>query len=139
MSGTQGAARGGIKPGAAAKPFSIRLTESERALLLARADKLPLGTYARNVLLDEAERAPRARMNRVPAPVKDHEALAKVLAALGQSRIANNLNQLAKAVNIGALPVSAEVEQEISGACSAVASMRHHLMRALGFREEDAQ
>lgn len=71
-------------------------------------------------------------MRRAPTPVKDHEALARVLAALGHTRIANNLNQLAKAVNIGVLPVNAETESDISEACAAVTSMRRDLMQALG-------
>ena len=83
------------------------------------------------------EQAPRTKTKRAPAPVKDYEALAKVLAAFGQSRIANNLNQLAKAVNIGALPVSEEVEKDISGACAAVSAMRRDLMCALGLKLGD--
>jgi len=35
-------------------------------------------------------------------------------------------------VNIGALPVTAETEQEIVEACAAVADMRHNLWFALG-------
>lgn len=60
----------------------------------------------------------------------------RVLAALGQSRIANNVNQLAKAVNIGTLPVTPETEQDIGEACSAVKAMRADLMRALGLSGE---
>lgn len=119
-------------PGKAAKPFSIRLTEDEKRLLLECAGRLPLSTYVRNLLLDGSTRAARRR----PAnPVKDHQALARVLAALGQSRIANNLNQLAKAANIGALPVTPETEEEISEAYTAVLAMRDDLMRALGLAE----
>ncbi|MGE0282901.1 MAG: hypothetical protein AB7P20_20120 [Rhizobiaceae bacterium] len=64
-------------------------------------------------------------------PVKDCEALARVLAALGQSRIANNLSQLAKAMNIGALPMTPETESEIVAACAAVIAMRGELMRRI--------
>jgi hypothetical protein len=120
-------------PGAAARPFSIRLTDEERRLLAARAGVQPLGAYVRNVILDDAFQAPRQRMRRAPTPVRDHEALARVLAALGQSRLSSNLNQLAKAVNIGALPVTPETEQEISDACIAISTIRRDLMRALGF------
>lgn len=56
--------------------------------------------------------------------MKDHAALARVLAALGQSHIAGNLNQLAKAAHIDALPVTPETEQEIGNACAAVLAMR---------------
>jgi hypothetical protein len=121
-----------IRPGAAAKPFSIRLTEDERRSLLERAGKLPLGAFIRDLILADISQTPRRR---VANPVKDHEALARVLAAFGQSRIANNLNQLAKAVNIGALPVTEETEGEITEACAAVVAMRRDLMRALGLPE----
>lgn len=121
-----------IRPGAAAKPFSIRLTEDERCSLLERAGKFPLGVFIRDLIFADGTRAPRRQMAN---PVKDHEALARVLAALGQSRIANNLNQLAKAVNIGALPVTVETEREIMQACAAVVAMRRDLMRALGLPE----
>lgn len=43
------------------RPFSIRLTEDERRLLLARAGRLPLGTYVRDVILAESSHAKRAR------------------------------------------------------------------------------
>jgi hypothetical protein len=119
-------------PGDAAKPFSIRLTEDEKRLLLERAGNLPLSTYVRDLIVDDTRRVTRRRF---ASPVKDQEALARVLAALGQSRIASNLNQLAKAANIGALPVTPETEQEISNVCAAVLAMRGDLMRALGLVE----
>ena len=62
--------------------------------------------------------------------------LAKLLALLGSSRIANNLNQLAKAVNIGSLPVVEETEKDIRSACADVAVMRKELLRALGQRSD---
>ena len=40
--------------------------------------------------------------------------LAKLLGVLGKSRIANNINQLAKAANSGSLPVNEEVLQSIN-------------------------
>lgn len=119
------------------KPFSIRLTDGEKRLLLDRAGQLPLGVYVRQLILEQAAQAPRRRQRRVRTPVQDHDALARVLAALGQSRIANNLNQLAKAVNIGALPVSLEAEQDINEGCAAVIAMRRDLMRALGLANRD--
>lgn len=122
-------------PGEAAKPFSIRLTEDEKRLLLERAGTLPLGSYLRNLALGDGPGAPRRR---TANPVKDHEALARVLAVLGQSRIASNLNQLAKAAHIGALPVTPETEQEIGNACAAVLAMRADLMRALGLMDGGA-
>jgi len=55
-----------------------------------------------------------------------------VLAALGKSRVANNLNQLAKAVHTGSLPVTPETEEEIKSACRDVRRMRTDLLTALG-------
>lgn len=117
------------KPGAAAKPFSIRLTEEERRHLAEQAGRQPLATYVRDLVLARSAQASRQRQR---GKVKDDESLARVLAALGQSRIANNLNQLAKAVNFGILPVTPETEQDLSNACVAVVAMRRDLMSALG-------
>lgn len=66
------------------------------------------------------------------SPVWDAEALGRVLGALGQSRLSSNLNQLAKAVNTGSLPVTPETEADLVAACRDVAAMRSLLMRALG-------
>lgn len=117
------------------RPFSIRLTEAEKRLLLERAGRVPLGAYIRNALLSGEAQAKRRR---VANAVADDAALARVLAMLGQSRLSNNLNQLAKAVNIGALPVTPETEAEIAEACRAVSAMRGDLVRALGFVEGGA-
>jgi hypothetical protein len=118
-----------INPGAAAKPFSIRLTDDERQFLSQRAGDTPLAAYIRDLVLGQHDQAVRRRSKQ---PVKDHEALARVLAALGQSHLANNLSQLAKAVHIGALPVTPETAADISAACAAILAIRNDLMRALG-------
>ncbi|MCM2397756.1 hypothetical protein NBH19_16920 [Rhizobium sp. S95] len=111
------------------KNFCLRLTDDEKRLLLERAGKVPLGTFIRNVLLGTEVQTKR-RTSRKPA--MDETALARVLAALGSSRLSSNLNQLAKAVNIGALPVTPETEREIADACKAVVGMRRDLLLALG-------
>lgn len=110
-------------------PFSLRLTYGERARLEAQAGDLPLGAYIRDRLLGD-DAAPRKR--RGNSPVKDKEALAQVLGALGQSRLASNLNQLAKAVNTGSLPVTPETESDLQKAFADVSAMRNDLLRALG-------
>ena len=92
---------------------------------------MPLGQYIREQLLGD-DAAPRKR--RVRTPVKDEEALGRVLAELGNSRLSQNLNQLARAVNTGSLPVSPEVEADLRDACRAVAEMREALLKALGSR-----
>ena len=112
-------------------PVSLRLTHEERAALEKAALGMTLSAYIRSCLFGE-KAAPRRTRNK--APVKDHKALARVLGALGRSRIANNLNQIAKAVHMGALPVSPETERDIRDACRMVRHMRFLLMNALGLK-----
>jgi hypothetical protein len=110
-------------------PFSLRLTHEERTRLLADAGRKSVSAYIRERLFGE-DAAPRKGSRRLP--VKDHEALGRVLGALGGSRLSSNLNQLAKAVNTGSLPATPDTEKELREACKAVTAMRDELMRALG-------
>ena len=115
-------------------PFSIRFTFEERARLGKAAAGMPLGAYIRHKLFD-GELTPRR--TRGSNPVKDHAELARVLGALGASRLSSNLNQIAKAAHLGALPVTPELEEELGQACSDIRSMRADLMKALGFPEAE--
>jgi Bacterial mobilisation protein (MobC) len=134
--GVSGPAPGQAAGGSAGKapaPFSLRLTEAERAALEARTGGMPLGAYIRSRLLGDASEPRRSRRS----PIKDEAALARLLGELGNARLANNLNQLAKAVNTGSLPVTPETVQAILTACQDVRTMRACLLAALGFRPED--
>lgn len=115
-------------------PFSLRLTFEERQRLEAEAGDMPLGEFIRQRLLGDGA-APRKRKGN--SPVKDKAALARVLGALGQSRLSSNLNQLAKAVNTGSLPVTPETEADLKAACRDIAALRADLLRALGKMPED--
>ncbi|MGI1663955.1 hypothetical protein ACRDNQ_17080 [Palleronia sp. KMU-117] len=110
-------------------PFSLRLTYEERARLDAERGDQSLGGYIRERLFGD-DAAPRKK--RGNSPVQDKEALGRVMGALGQSRLSANLNQLAKAVNTGSLPVTPETEAELIEACREVSEIRDALMRALG-------
>lgn len=116
-------------------PFCLRLTFEERALLEMAAGDKPLGAYIRSRLLGGNEVQRKRKFRR---PVKDHKALGQVLGELGKSRLANNLNQLAKGVNTGSLPVTPDTEKAIREACANVEQMRTMLLIALGYlpREE---
>ena len=117
-------------------PFSLRLTFEERARLEELAGDMPLGAYIRRKVFDGQgfkKKRGRARSRR---PIKDEQKLAQVLGMLGQSRIANNLNQLAKMANLGTLPVLPDTERDIRRACADVALMRRELLRALGHRTD---
>ena len=109
-------------------PFSLRLTAEERARLDVDAGNLPIGAYIRSRLFDGAP--PRRNGNRRPR--KDDQMLARLLAALGQSRVANNLNQLAYAANTGSLALTPDEAADLRASCDAVTAMRRDLMTALG-------
>ncbi|MBB4286074.1 plasmid mobilization relaxosome protein MobC [Roseospira goensis] len=116
-------------------PFSIRLTPEERQALENRAGRQALGAYIRARLFEDQgeEQSPR-RTARRPA-IKDDKALAQVLALLGQSHLAGNVNQLARAANSGSLPMTPEVRAALTDASADIADMKAALMQALDIRE----
>lgn len=111
-------------------PLSVRLTQDERARVKAAAGGLPLGTYIKSRLFG-ADAPARARRHH---PVRDQRALAQILARLGASRMANNLNQLAHAANIGSLDCDNEVAAMLAEACADIRLMRSMLVTALGLK-----
>lgn len=117
-------------------PFCLRFSFEERAKLEQEAGNQPLGTYIRSRLFKNP--TPRKRKKR-RKPEYNEKLLAKILHELGASRIASNLNQIARAVNSGSLIVSPETEKAIQDACKAIVAIRHMLMRALGLlpKEKD--
>jgi hypothetical protein len=117
--------------------FKMRLRPEERARLEAMAGETPLATYVKFRLFNNLPDLAALCLLPGGRPVTDTQLIAKLLAALGASRIANNLNQLAKAANMGTLEVGADTEKEIREACAAVQTMRADLVAALG-REKGA-
>lgn len=111
-------------------PFSLRLTFEQRARLEQDAAGSSLSAYIHERLFGVD--APPARRKRGKSPVKDQQAIAELLANLGQSRLSSNLNQLARLANMGALPVTPETETAIIEAAEDVAAMRKLLIEALG-------
>ncbi len=116
-----------------ASPFSLRFSGEDRARLERDAAGMSLAAYIRWRLFDPESKPPR---HRGKAPVKDHQALSAVLALLGKSGLSNNLNQLARAVHTGSLPVSPDVEVELREAFAEITAMRALLIDALGLRED---
>lgn len=116
-------------------PFSIRLTDAERAQLESQAGGMPLGSYIKSIVL--ADDAPRYRAKRKP-PVEDQKLLAEILARLGASRSSSNLNQIAKALHLGTLSVDPNLEDNLNRACAEVAWIRRSLMQALGLKPDSA-
>lgn len=112
-------------------PFSMRFTEDERKALEAAAAGRPLAAYIRWLIFKEdMPEMPKKRTRGESADV-DQKAIAKLLGALGQSRIASNINQLAKAANSGSLPVNHDVLNSLKEAVTAIYWMRDTLIKAL--------
>nr|WP_306264945.1 plasmid mobilization relaxosome protein MobC [Pararhizobium sp. IMCC3301] len=114
---------------AKAPRVTLRLTEDELAQLKHLSAGMSVSAYIRKCLFG-GDGAPRKI--RLRAPVKDQEALGRVLGLLGQSRIANNLNQLAYDANSGTLLLDQQSEDQINEAYAYVRSMRLDLTQALG-------
>lgn len=109
-------------------PISLRMTFEEKARLDRDAAGMSIAAYIRWRLFDSGNPPPRTRGR---FPVKDEAALAKVLATLGQSRLSNNVNQLARAANSGSLPVTPDTEKALLDAAAQIAEMRGLLLTAL--------
>lgn len=112
-----------------ATPVTIRLTEDERVRLEELAAGMTLSAYIRACLFAEETKRRKRRSNTV---VADKKAVAEALALLGQSRIANNLNQLAYQANIGALVMEDRERAKIEEAYSHILALRGLLVAALG-------
>lgn len=114
-------------------PFSLRLSQDERARLERDAGETPLATYIKFRLFNNLPELTRPRGS-AKRPNLETQLIAKLLAALGEARLANNLNQLAKAANMGTLDVSKNTEKELLAACAEVHAMRADLIAALGLK-----
>jgi len=101
-------------------PFSLRLTEKEKTKLLRRAKGQPLGGYIKGQLFN----VKNASVTKTDA--------ATALAILGSSDLARNMACIAKAAEIGALPVTSELTAQLQEACSDIHRMRFALIRTLG-------
>jgi hypothetical protein len=115
-------------------PLCLRLTPEERLRLEQDAGDMTLSAYVR-LRLFAPENIHQRRWGK--RPVKDRQELGRLLAGIGQSRIANNLNQLARAVNSGSLPVCPETEQAIYQAYEHVVWMRQTIIKALALQPEE--
>ena len=118
------------------KPYSIRLTDEERAILRRECGSRSWSGHIRKKLFDGQIPAGRTVSTRKPrlAP-EDHKALAELLATLGGSRLSQNLNQIAKAANMGALPLTPDLVTELHQAFADIQHMRFELISALGLRD----
>ena len=109
-------------------PLSIRLSEPERKLLTQRAGDTPLSTYVKRQVFGDAGTSSRA-----PRAVSLDRALAaQILSLLGETRVSNNLNQIAKNAHTGSLVFDDRTLADLKEACQSVRQVRDLLMQALG-------
>lgn len=110
-------------------PVSIRFSVQERETLIQRAGDLPLSAYIKSLVFAENASVYRRSPKRVSV---DRTVIARVLTYLGHSRLAANINQLAKAANSGNLYFDEESRGQLIRACNDVQAIRYLLMHALG-------
>lgn len=113
-------------------PFSLRLTEQERAYLIDRANGAPLSSFIKSRLFDDQP----LRARRVGSIIEDREAFARALALLGKSDLAQNVASLARAAEVGALAVDPDTEALLLTACNEVRHIRTMMVTALGLFAE---
>jgi len=66
--------------------------------------------------------------------VVEKQAIAQILGLLGQSRFANNLNQLAYHANVGSLVMEEETVDQIAEAHEHIVFLRKVLVKALSLK-----
>lgn len=127
------------KPQKRPPPFSIRFSDDERQKLDAARGVLSLAAYIRLKLFTEADDQSRERKKlarKHATPSAELAVMGQMLGGLGQSRLAANMNQIAKAANLGTLPVSSELEAELLSACAAIQTIKSELVSAMGIKEK---
>lgn len=117
------------------KPVFVRVTSEERDQLEKNAGDLTISAYVRSRCIGSAAEPHRTRGKK---PVKDYEALCQVLGALGKSKLPNNVNQIAKAINTGTLELPEVTEAAMLEAAYNIAYIRLTLIKALGLQEGDS-
>ena len=95
------------------------------------ASDYPVSTYIKSIVFKSELSKVKSRGKR---PVKDYQALAKILAQFGKSNIAGDMNQLAQAAACGSLPVNDEVISAITQACEDIDWIKHTLISSLGIK-----
>lgn len=110
-------------------PLTLRLTADERAKLEELAAGMTLSAYVRACVFAEETKRRKRRSKDV---VEDKKTIAEVLALLGQSRLASNLNQLAHHANLGVLIVGDQEKANIAEVNVHLQAIRGLLVKALG-------
>ncbi len=116
--------------------ISFRVTEEEKEQLQRDAAGISRSAYIRERLFGGKT---KPRKTRGKFPVKDYEALGRVLGLFGRSGIYNNMHRLMLAVDEGRFAVDDDIVAEIRQTLSDVKAMRSDLVQALGLKPEKLQ
>lgn len=111
-------------------PVSIRVSDGEKMQLQEWAGTTPISTYVKSVLFD----GKKPRNARCSAAIRDYQALAQVLSALGRSGVFTNLDKMVQDAEAGRLNLSDKDVETVLTACAVVTQMRDDLVRALGLK-----
>lgn len=111
------------------KTISLRLSAKEHQRLCDAIGNITLSDYIRATLFNQPLKTVRTRGAR---PVQDHKILSELIGMFGQSRIPQNLNQIAKAVNTGLVLMPDDTTQALNEACADLRDMRQMMTQALG-------
>ncbi len=131
-----GKASAALKKRKSPPPVSVRLNWEEYERLRHDAGALSMAAYIRLKLFGAGEIGPHRKKytRKATSPSSELAMIGHMLGGLGESEIASNLADMARAAQAGALPVSPELETEIQAACEAVRDMRVRLVSAMGVK-----
>lgn len=124
-----------VESAKATHTISLRVTEDENARLERDAAGMSRSAYIREKLFGKSA---KPRRTHGKFPVKDYEALGRVLGLLGRSGIYNNMHRLLLAVEEGRVAIDNEIVAEIRQTHADIAAMRRDLVKALGLKPDHA-
>lgn len=113
--------------------ITIRFTPEEYALLRVKAGDHPLAGFVREMVLKEAVTKRKATRRTL---LKDHIALAQVLAKLGTSPLIESFRDAVTDLRNGTIPVSEAADQSLERIAAELSEIKTFLMSALGTSEQ---
>lgn len=114
-------------------PYTMRFSRNERKAMEILAE--PLGCSVPELIRFKVLNEDTGQqIAYLLEHINEQSENAKILAELGKSRIANNLNQIAKAINTGTLEITPDVVLQINEAYEAILWIRSQLIRKQGLK-----
>lgn len=122
-----------LNPEHLTKVITTRVTIAQYMLLLdsARALSMPLSHYIRALVIDDKAQRKLVRFANTKQQRID---AATILSKLGETRISNNLNALAKGLHTGNLIFTPDVVAQINKTYEMIMEIRHELILIQGLK-----